>query len=249
MRAVVLAGGYAKRMWPITHDFPKPLLPVSGRPAIDYIIDKLLEISVDKIFVSTNLKFEKPFQTWLASKPPDRIEIIVERSRSEGEKLGAIRALAELVNQLPVDDYVILAGDNIFSDSLEAMVRFYGRVKRSVIAIFDAEDSNQLRRASSVSLAQDMRIVSFEEKPTHPTGRIIGASIYILPYPTLLRTGEYLSQGGESDEPGNFVAWLCKKETVYGFKLREPVWDIGQIEEYERTQREFPKRYQDRQKS
>jgi glucose-1-phosphate thymidylyltransferase len=248
LRAVVLAGGYAKRMWPLTHDFPKPLLPVSGRPAIDYIIDKLLELSVDKIFVSTNLKFEKLFQTWLASKSQDRIEIIVEQSRSEGEKLGAIRALAELAHQLPQDDYVILAGDNIFSDSLETMVHFYGRVRRSVVATFDAEDSNQVRRGSSVSLTRDMRIVSFQEKPTHPTGRIIGACIYILPYPTLLRTDEYLSQGGESDEPGNFIAWLCKKETVYGFKLRERVWDMGSIEEYERTQREFPKRYQDRPK-
>jgi glucose-1-phosphate thymidylyltransferase len=248
MRAVILAGGFAKRMWPTTHDFPKPLLPISGRPAIDYIIDRLQEIRIEKTFVSTNLKFEKLFQTWLASKPHDRIEVIVERSRSEGEKLGAIRALAELARQLPVDDYIILAGDNIFSDSLEAMVRFYGRVRRPVVAIFDAEDSNQIRRGSSVSLARDMTIVSFEEKPTRPTGRIIGACIYILPYPTLLRTGEYLSEGGGGDEPGNFIAWLCKKETVYGFKLRERVWDMGSMEEYERTQREFPRRCQDRPK-
>jgi len=248
VRAVILAGGYAKRMWPITRNLPKPLLPISGRPAIDYIVEKLLEIDVAKIFVSTNLKFEKQFQTWVAGKHPDKIEIVAERSTSENEKLGATRALAELTHQLPPDDYVILAGDNIFSDSLEAMVVFYGRVRRSVVAIFDAEDSDQARRGSTVSLDRDMRIVSFEEKPTHPTGRIIEACIYILPYPTLLRTEEYLSQGGRSDKPGNFIAWLCKKETVYGFKLRERVWDIGSMEEYEGTQREFPKRYQGRPK-
>ena len=238
MRAVVLAGGYAKRMWPITRDFPKPLLPISGRPAIDYIIDKLLEISIDKIFVSTNLKFEKLFRTWLGSKSHDRIEIIVERSRSEGEKLGAIRALAELAHQLPPDDYVIAAGDNLFTDSLQAMVSFYGRVGKSVVAIFDAEDSDQARRGSIVSLDDEMRIVGFEEKPLHPTGQVIGACIYILPFSTLQRTDEYLRQGGRGDEPGNFIAWLCTKEVVYGFRLKH-VWDIGSIEEYERTQRAF----------
>jgi len=235
-------------MWPITRDFPKPLLPINGRPAIDYIVDKLLEIDVAKIFVSTNLKFEKQFQTWLAEKTTGKIEIVAERSMSENEKLGATRALSELAYRLPPDDYVIVAGDNIFKDSLKAMVAFYSRVRKSVVAIFDAEDSDQARRGSTVSLDQDMRIVSFEEKPTHPTGQVIGACIYILSYPILLRTEEYLSQGGRSDEPGNFIAWLCKKETVFGLKLRERVWDIGSMEEYERTQREFPKRYQGRPK-
>jgi glucose-1-phosphate thymidylyltransferase len=241
LRAVVLAGGYAKRMWPITHDFPKSLLPISGRPAIDYVIDKLLEISVDKIFVSTNLKFEKLFQGWLASKPHDKIEIIVEQSRSEGEKLGAVRALAELAHRLPRDDYIIAAGDNLFRDSLKAMVSFYGRVGQSVVAIFDAEDSRQVRRGSVVTLDHEMRIVGFEEKPVHPTGQVIGACIYILPFPTFQRTDEYLRQGGRGDEPGNFIAWLCTKEVVYGFML-EHVWDIGSTEEYERTQRAFGER-------
>lgn len=153
-------------MWPITHDFPKPLLPVGGRPAIDFIIDKLLEIDIDMMFVSTNLKFEKLFQTWLASKPHDRIEIIVERSRSEGEKLGAIRALAELAHQLPPDDYVIVAGDNLFRDNLHGMLSFYGRVQKSVVAILYAEDSGQAKRGSTVTLDHEMRIVDFRSQCT-----------------------------------------------------------------------------------
>lgn len=98
-----------------------------------------------------------------------------------------------------------------------------------------------LGMGSTVTLDHDMRVVGFEEKPTHPTGRVIGACIYILPFRSLRRTVEYLDQGGRSDEPGNFIAWLCKK-VVYGFKLKERVWDIGSMEEYERTQREFAER-------
>jgi glucose-1-phosphate thymidylyltransferase len=241
LRAVILAGGYAKRMWPITHDFPKPLLPINGRPAIDYIIDKLLETGIDQISVATNLKFERLFQTWLASKPHDGLEIIVEQSRSEGEKLGAVRALAELARQLPRDDYVIVAGDNLFTDSLQGMLSFYSRVRKSVVAIFYAENSDQAKRGSIVTLDHEMRIVGFEEKPVHPTGQVIGASIYVLPFLTLQRTDEYLRQGGRSDEPGNFIAWLCKKEVVYGFRLKH-VWDIGSAKEYERTQRTFGNR-------
>lgn len=78
MRAVILAGGYAKRMWPLTRNLLKPLLPIGGRPAIDYVAEKLLEIDVAKIFVSTNLEFEKQFQTWVAGKRPDKIEIVAE---------------------------------------------------------------------------------------------------------------------------------------------------------------------------
>lgn len=248
LRAIILAGGYAKRMWPLTREFPKPLLPVGGSPAIYYIVDRLFAVHTMKIYVSTNVKFEKLFQTWLAKKPHGKIDIVAEQSSSESEKLGAVRALAELAHLLPQDDYMIVAGDNMFTDSLDGMVTFYGQVGKPVVAIFDAEDSEQARRGSSVSLDHDMRIVNFEEKPENPTGQAIGACLYILPFPALQRTEEYLLQGGKSDEPGNFIAWLCRKDTVYGFKLRERVWDIGSIEDYERTQGEFPKRYQGRPK-
>ncbi len=229
-------------MWPITYDTPKPLLPVGGRPAIDYVIDKLLEIDVTEIFLTTNLKFEKQFRTWLAERPDAKTEIVTEPSRSESEKLGAVRALGELVHHLPRDDYVIVAGDNIFADSLEAMVAFYRQVRRSVVAIFEAENLSQVRRGSTVSLDQNARILSFEEKPKRPAGRLLGACLYILPFTSLRKAVTYLDHGGGGDDPGNFIAWLCRKEVVYGFRLEKPVWDIGSIEEYERTQRTFGKR-------
>jgi glucose-1-phosphate thymidylyltransferase len=228
-------------MWPLTRDFPKPLLPVGERPAIDYIIDKLTGINVEKIFLSTNMKFQGHFEAWLANNGLSNIEIEAEKSDSEESKLGATRALAELTKKLPDDDYVIVAGNNLFADSLGAMVTFYNRVKRSVVAVFADENSGQVREGSEISLDQESRIVSFKEKPAHPNSQLIGACIYILPFPTLQRTEEYLSQGGKSDEPGNFIAWLFRRETVYGFRLRGRVWDIGSIEEYEMTQREFPR--------
>jgi len=110
-----LAGGYAKRMWPLTKDFPKTLLPVGGRPAIDHIVDRLSETKVSAIIVSTNLKFKPHFEAWLKQKPIGVIEIVAETSKCEKEKLGVVGALAELAPKLKPDDYLIIAGDNIFT--------------------------------------------------------------------------------------------------------------------------------------
>ena len=110
-----MAGGYAKRMWPLTKDFPKTLLPVGGRPAIDHIVDRLLEAKVSAIIVSTNLKFKPHFEAWLKQKPIGVIEIVAETSKCEKEKLGVVGALAELAPKLKPDDYLIIAGDNIFT--------------------------------------------------------------------------------------------------------------------------------------
>jgi glucose-1-phosphate thymidylyltransferase len=241
LHAVVLAGGYAKRMRPITDDLPKPLLPITGdRAALDLIIGKLREVDVGQIFISTNLKFEKPFRAWVTAAGFADVEVKVEPSTSEENKLGAVRALSVLVSQLPVDDYLILAGDNIFNGSLRGMISLYKRLRKPIVAVIPAESEEQVKRGSVVTLDSNMKIINFEEKPTHPTGVFIGVAIYLMPYRTLVRTQEYISEGGRNDEPGHFINWLCKREDVYAYRLEGRFWDIGSAEEYERTRREFP---------
>ena len=239
MKAIILAGGYAKRMWPLTKDLPKTLLPIAGRPAIDYIIDKLLEADVKAIIVSTNLKFKPHFESWLKNRHVSSIEIMIEATRDEEEKLGAVRALAELAPKLRPDDYLIIAGDNIFTGGMRGMIDFYKQKKAPVVAVIKAASMEEVARGSSVTLRKDMKIIRFEEKPVKPKSMLIGACIYIMPRNTILRVAEYLSEGGARDEPGNFVAWLCERESVYGYPLRGRLWDIGTIEGYEQVKQEF----------
>jgi len=239
LKAIILAGGYAKRMWPLTRDFPKTLLPIEGRPAMDYILDRLLETDVNAIIVSTNLKFKPRFEAWRKDKRIGLIEIVAETSRSEDEKLGAVGALAELAAKLEPDDYLIIAGDNIFTAGIRGMIDFYKEKKAPVVAVIKARSADEVLRGSSVLLEKDMRIAQFKEKPMKVETMLIGACIYILPYRAFLRTREYLQEGEDRDAPGNFMEWLCKREKVYGYLLPGRLWDIGTIEGYEELKREF----------
>jgi len=239
LKAIVLAGGYAKRMWPLTKDFPKTLLPIEGRPAMDYILDRLLETDINAIIVSTNLKFKPRFEAWLKNKRIGLIEIVAETSRYEDEKLGAVGALAELAPKLKPDDYLIIAGDNIFTGGIRGMIDFYKEKEAPVVAIIKARSAEEVLRGSSVVLEEDTRIARFKEKPMKVDTMLIGACIYILPYRTLLRIREYLQEGGDKDEPGNFMEWLCERESVYGYMLLGQLWDIGTIEGYKDLKRKF----------
>jgi NDP-sugar pyrophosphorylase family protein len=227
-------------MWPLTRNVPKSLLPISGRLVIDIILDKLFEVHVKEIVVSTNLKFRDQFQAWVVRSKQSNVKIVVEQSVSEEEKFGAVYGLFKLTEVIEPDDYLILAGDNLSTASLTGMVAFYNLTRKPVVAVYETKSLEQVRNGSAVTLDNDMRITRFEEKPKHPRTNMIGACLYIFPYQTLLRTREYISQGGKKDQPGNFVAWLCANETVYGYRPGGILWDIGTIEDYERTKREFP---------
>jgi glucose-1-phosphate thymidylyltransferase len=239
VRAIILAGGYAKRMGHLTAELPKSLLPVAGRPAIDYILDKLEEIAPERILLTTNLRFKREFESYLA-KSQTNIELVVEQSRSEEEKLGAVGALAQLAPKLKPDDYLVICGDNVFTSSLNGMLEFYREKRKAVVAVYHQKSLEQVKLGSVVTLGNDNRVISFEEKPKKPTTTFVGACIYILPYNSLLRTKQYVGIGGNRDEPGNFIAWLCGQEEVYAYMLPSYVWDIGTPEGYEELQRQFP---------
>lgn len=239
MRAIILAGGYAKRMGQVAAELPKSLLPITGRPAIEYILDKLTEIAPEKILLTTNIKFKPAFESWLTSKHLTNIELVVEHSRSEREKLGAVGALAQLAPKLKPDDYLVICGDNIFTSSLNGMLEFYRQKRKTVVVVYHQKSLEQVKLGSVVTLGSDNRVISFEEKPKKPTTTLVGACIYVLPYESLLRTKQYLGIGGNRDEPGNFIAWLCRQEEVYAYMLPSYVWDIGTREGYEELQKQF----------
>jgi glucose-1-phosphate thymidylyltransferase len=241
-RAIILAGGYAQRMRRLAVKLPKSLLPVAGRPAIDYVLDKLNEVAPEKVLLTTNLRFKQDFESYLNSKPPMNIELVVERSRSEEEKLGAVGALAQLAARLEPDDYFVVCGDNIFTSSLAGMLDYYRQKAKPVVAVYHQKSLEEVKLGSAVRLGDDNRIIDFEEKPQKPTTTIVGACIYILPYKSLLRSRQYLDGGGNRDEPGSFIAWLCKQEEVYGYIFSCYVWDVGTPNGYEEIQKKFTSR-------
>ncbi len=226
-------------MWPLTRNLPKSLLPLGGRPALDRIVDKLLETDLNSIIILTNLKFKPHFEAWLRERPMNLVEIVAERSRREEEKLGAIGALADLTTKLEADDYLVVAGDNIITASIRDLVDFYANKRAPVLAVAEAKCKEDVLRSSSVILGEDGRVMWFKEKPAEIKSMLIGACIYVLPYRVLLQTKEYLRKNGNRDEPGDFIEWLYARETVYGYMLPGGLWDIGTIESYEQLNQRY----------
>jgi len=240
MKALILAGGFAKRLWPLTIDRPKPLLPVAGKPMIEYLIDKLDELEVEDIIISTNMKFKPNFDRWLSKSGRKDITIIVEEARSEKEKAGAIKALANLTEGMKGDCFVA-AGDNLFTGSLKDMIEIYRQLKDPIVGLYDIRDVELVNKYSTVIVNSDNRILEFIEKPKNPKTTLIGTCLYIFPNRILARLKEYVEGGLSSDAPGGFIEWLCKKELVYGYLLEGVWWDIGTIQSYNNAKRYFSK--------
>ena len=233
-KAIVLAGGYAKRLWPLTLNKAKPLLEVGGKPIINYIIEKLEEIKeVDEIVISTNAKFEPVFKEWVQKYGFEKLKFVIEETHSENEKFGAIAGINFAIKLAEIDDdCIILAGDNIFSFEINDFISFFHKKKAPVLAVFDIKDQNLAKKYGIASLDNE-KIVEFEEKPENPKSTLAATACYIFPKQTLKLFSEYLNQSEKKDAPGFFLQWLHKKQDVFAFSFSDYWFDIGSLEALE----------------
>jgi len=241
MIPIILAGGYAKRLWPLTLDKPKALLPVAGKPMINYVVEKLtsLDPPISRIIVSTNLKFHSQFQKWLKNSEYQSIELMPENSSKEEEKLGAVRALADIIEKIVREDVLVLAGDNLSTDKLDGFLRFFYEKHAPTIALYYARSVAEARRGSTVVISESGKILEFVEKPKCPKTTLVGACIYAFPAGIGKRLKKYLELGLATDEPGRFIEWLHKQEPVYGYMFKDYLWDIGTIGSYKAADKFF----------
>ncbi len=238
MKSVILAGGYAKRLWPITSNMPKPLLQVAGRPVIEYILEKLETISeIDTIYISTNKKFENHFNKWLLTyKSRKLIKLIVEDHDCEEEKLGVIGSLKYLIAQENVhDDLLVIAGDNFFDFRIEDFLEYYKKKEASIIALYDVGEIQEPGNGNGYSygigvLNDGKRIIEFKEKPKVPLSPYISTCVYVLRSKDLFLISDYLGQGNNPDAPGYFLEWLHTRNDVYGFVFGTSWFDVGTLD-------------------
>ncbi|MGQ9479759.1 MAG: nucleotidyltransferase family protein [Thermoproteota archaeon] len=233
MRAIVLAGGFAKRLQHLGEVKAKPLLKIGGRFIIDYVMDKLIPLDPEEIIITINRKFEDDFEAWLSSKGYGKTRLHVEPSTKEEEKPGTVLSLAMLMVTIAEDEYLIVAGDNLFSLSLEDFVEFYYSKKAPTVALYDVGDLELVKMYSCVRISEDQRIVEFVEKPANPSSTMIATAIYMLPWSSFTRIKEYLEKGGNKDAPGHFISWLCRNEPVYGYPFKGYWFDVGTPKTYE----------------
>jgi glucose-1-phosphate thymidylyltransferase len=235
MKAIILAGGYAKRMWPLTLERPKPLLPVAGRPVIEYLMEKLITIKdIHTIYITINKRFEGIFREWLDNAGYDRdIRLVVEDTLAEEEKLGSIGAMKHIINKERIDDDVLcIAGDNLFQDNFHAFMEFFRQQKTLVFGLCELPSGEVLSRYGIASTDGSGRVVDFEEKPEQPKSSLASTGIYAIPRSELGLIREYIETGSSADTFGSFISWLHKRSPVHGFVFRNKWFDIGSFEVY-----------------
>ena len=232
MKAVVLAGGYATRLWPITKHRPKMLLPVGETTVIDRIFAALeADDRIEEVYVSTNERFVDEFDRHLAGSGFEKPVLSVEETTEESEKFGVVGALGQLVEREGIDDdLLVVAGDNLIGFDLSAFVDFFQAKRRAVLAAYDVGDRERAKAYGLVELDDD-RVVDFQEKPEEPNSTLVSIACYAFPADSI-RFDEYLAGDNNPDEPGWFVEWLQRREPVHAFVFEEPWFDIGTPESY-----------------
>ncbi|MEM4472102.1 MAG: NDP-sugar synthase [Archaeoglobaceae archaeon] len=240
MKAIIMAGGYATRLWPITKSRAKPLLPIGSKKIIDLVYEKIVDLELP-VIVSTNKRFEEDFKEWAKGK---KVEIIAENTRSEEEKLGAVKALAEIAKDIK-DDLLVVAGDNVFSFSLKELYWKFMERKKPVIGLYDVGDL-ELAKRYGVAELEGERVVRFYEKPEKPPSSLIGIGVYFLPEESIKLLLEYVANSKRSDNLGDFISYLCEKEEVLGQKFNGNWYDVGNADSYIEAFKSYTDHYVDR---
>jgi glucose-1-phosphate thymidylyltransferase len=239
MNVLILAAGYATRLYPLTLNKAKPLLAVGGKPIIEWLVDNLAGVpDLETIYVVTNDKFATDFQAWSQSyqkrHPEFKFKIVNDGSTNDDDKLGAIGDINFVVNQenLSQTSLLIAAGDNLFTNSLIDFVE-YARNTDVTVAAYDVGDSEAIKKYGNVAVDADGIITRFEEKPQKPQGTLAAIALYYYPPAVLSLLRTYLAAGNNADQPGRFVQWLYTRKPVKTFQIKGRWLDIGSKETLE----------------
>jgi glucose-1-phosphate thymidylyltransferase len=247
MKVIILAAGYATRLYPLTLTQPKPLLPVAGKPMIEHVLDNLAPVGgIDRVYVVTNAKFAGHFQKWAdhyrATKSKLNFTIVNDGSTDDTNKLGAIGDIHYVLKTQNVDDdLIVVAGDNLFSDKLDEFGKFIRAKNAPVLALYDVGDLEQIKKYNAISTNGDGRITFFEEKPKNPTSTLTGIGLYFYPKSTVPLIQQYIAEGNNPDQPGRLVQWLYPRTAFYTWRVPGLWYDIGSKETLEEANQIFAK--------
>jgi len=242
MKAIILAAGYATRLYPLTKDKPKSLLEVGDRTILEHILIKIAKVTtVDQVYLVTNHRFFEQFRTWVNGyRCPLPITVLDDGTTDNENRLGAIADLQFVIEREELDDdLLVLAGDNLFDFELSDLVAFFEQKRSDMITTHELSDLDQLRRTGVIQVNADYQVISFEEKPETPKSNLAVPPFYIYRRETLPLIREYLGEGQNPDAPGNFIPWLLRKRPVYAYKFHGKRYDIGTMESYEEVCRIF----------
>ena len=244
MKCLILAAGYATRLYPLTENFPKPLLMVGNKTILDWLVDDLVETTdIDEFVVISNHKFAAHFETWKASKKkvrPYEITVIDDGTSTNETRLGAVKDIQLAIAELNLsDDLLVMAGDNVLDFSLSGFVNFAREKNASCVMCHEENELKKQQKTAIITVNDRDLITSYAEKPMEPKGNLAVPPFYCYRCCDVKKIQEALDDGCGYDAPGSFAAWLSRKTDMYAYPMPGKRYDIGDIQSYEHVQRVF----------
>jgi glucose-1-phosphate thymidylyltransferase len=244
MKLLILAAGYATRLYPLTLNKAKPLLDVAGKPMIEHVLATALSLKqIDHIYVVTNNKFAASFESWALNYQlkigGPTVTVVNDRSTCEDDRLGAIGDMQFVISDHRTqDDLLVIGGDNLFDEKIDGFMSF-AQSHGPTVGVYDVGSLELAKKYGIVAVDDASRLTYFEEKPAQPRSTLAAICLYFYPHAVLPQIGRYLLDGNNPDQPGRLVQWLYTRIPFFAREIKGRWLDIGGHESYELANREF----------
>jgi glucose-1-phosphate thymidylyltransferase len=240
MKCLILAAGYATRLYPLTENFPKPLLPVQDKPILDWLIDDMDTLGeIDEYVVISNHKFAHHFDAWAKTKT-QKVTVVDDGTSSNETRLGAVKDIQYAIDKLGLnDDMLVIAGDNLLDFSLTKFIQYAKEKNTSCIMRFYEPSEKKLVKCGVVTIDENDKILEMTEKSPTPATHWCCPPFYYYTKEDAKLVQKGIDSGCGVDAPGSYIAWLCKQTTVHAMEMPGKRYDIGNLESYENVQKEY----------
>lgn len=240
MKCLILAAGYATRLYPLTENFPKPLLEVQGKTILDWLINDIDALNaVDEYIVISNHKFAHHFEKWADTKE-QKITVVDDGTSSNETRLGAVKDIQFAIDKLSLDDdMLVIAGDNLLDFSLTEFIKYAKSKKASCIMRYYEANEQKLLKSGVVTIDENDRIIKMTEKSPTPETHWCTPPFYYYTKEDAKFVKDGIYSGCGVDAPGSYIEWLCKKTQVYAMEMPGKRYDIGNLESYQSVQKEY----------
>ena len=240
MKCLILAAGYATRLYPLTENFPKPLLEVKGKTILDWLIDDIDSSSlVDEYVVISNHKYAHHFEAWAKTKT-QKITVVDDGTSSNETRLGAVKDIQYACDKLSLDDeMLVIAGDNVLDFSLTKFIEYAKEKNASCIMRYYEPDGKRLLKSGVVTVDENDKILKMTEKSPAPETNWCCPPFYFYTKEDARLVGKGIEEGCGTDAPGSYIAWLSTVTPVYAMEMPGKRYDIGNLESYEMVRKEY----------
>ena len=240
MKCLILAAGYATRLYPLTENFPKPLLDVGGKTILDWLVDDIDTAGlVDEYVVISNHKYAHHFDAWAKTKTM-KVTVVDDGTSSNETRLGAVKDIQFAIDKLSLDDdMLVIAGDNVLDFSLTKFVRYAAEKKTSCIMRYFEPSEQKLTKCGVVAVDEKDQIQSMEEKPAQPKSHWCCPPFYYYTKADARLVEKGIASGCGTDAPGSYIAWLCTQTPVHAMEMPGKRFDVGNLESYNKIKEEY----------